>query len=237
MQRWHYQPAADIGLTWLQRLRRFPRSPDMIAWGLRSLSAVLVRAYLKTVHRLRVEGTEHLRQDESFIFVANHASHLDALCLLAALPFSSIQRAFPAAAADYWFRSASGTVVAAGMLNALAMERHVNPRRSLEACRRVLAEPGNVLILFPEGRRSPDGQLLPFRAGIGFLTAGTRHLVVPAYISGTQHALPRGRAIPVPHPIGVRIGPPRRFDHVAADRQGYEYVADELATAIGELKR
>src|SRR5438477_11119703 len=158
MQSWQYHPASDFGLSWLQRLRRFPRAPDITAWSLRSLSAVLLRTYLKTVHRLRVEGVEHLRQEESFILVANHASHLDALCLMAALPFSHVQRAFPAAAADYWFRSAAGTVVAAGMLNALAMERQASPRRSLEACRRALAEPGNVLILFPEGRRSPDGE-------------------------------------------------------------------------------
>jgi 1-acyl-sn-glycerol-3-phosphate acyltransferase len=236
MPSWQYHPPTDFGLTWLQRLRRFPRSPDMTTWGLRSLSAVLLRTYLKTVHRLRVDGTEHLRQEESFILVANHASHLDALCLLGALPYSHVQRAFPAAAADYWFRSAAGTIVAAGMLNALAMERQASPRRSLEACRRVLAEPGNVLILFPEGRRSPDGQLLPFRPGIGFLTAGTSHLVVPAYISGTERALPRGRAVPVPHPIQVCIGPPRRFNHVPAGREGYEQIAAELQGAIRELK-
>jgi 1-acyl-sn-glycerol-3-phosphate acyltransferase len=236
MQPWQYHPASDFGITWVQRLRRFPRSPDMTAWGLRSLSAVLLRLYLKMVHRLHVEGVEHLPQEESFLLVANHASHLDALCLMAALPFSHVQRAFPAAAADYWFRSAAGTVVAAGMLNALAMERQANPRRSLEACRRVLAEPGNVLILFPEGRRSPDGRLLPFRPGVGFLAAGTSYPVVPAYISGTERALPRGRVVPVPHPIQVRIGPPTCFDHVKADREGYEYVATELANVIQALK-
>jgi 1-acyl-sn-glycerol-3-phosphate acyltransferase len=236
MQPWHYHPAPDFGITWLQRLRRFPRSPDMAAWGLRSLADVLLRTYLKTVHRLRVEGAENLPREESFIFVANHTSHLDALCLLAALPPARRQRSFPAAAADYWFRSAAGTVVAAGMLNALAMERQASPRRSLAACQRVLAEPGNVLILFPEGRRSPDGKLLPFRPGIGFLTAGTSHLIVPAYIAGTERALPRGRALPLPHPVQVRIGPPRRFDHVQPDRDGYEYVAAELAAVIHALK-
>src|SRR5204863_10074841 len=115
-----YHPSADFGLTWLQRLQRFPRSADMTAWGLRSLSAVLLRAYLKTFHRLRVTGADYLRQDESFIFVANHASHLDGLCLMRVLPYAYVQRAFPAAAADYWFRSAAGTIVAAGLLNALA---------------------------------------------------------------------------------------------------------------------
>jgi 1-acyl-sn-glycerol-3-phosphate acyltransferase len=236
METWKYQPAPDVGLSWLDRLRRFPRSPDMSVWGLRSFSAAALRAYLKFFHRFRVEGTEHLQQKESFIFVANHASNLDGLCLLACLPWTHIHRAFPAAAADYWFSSVTGTVVAAGMLNALAMDRKGNPRRSLESCRRVLSESGNVLILFPEGRRSPDGQLLPFRAGIGFLTAGTEHLVIPAYISGTERALPRGRAIPVPHPIEVRIGAPRRFANIARDREGHENVAAELQAVIRGLR-
>jgi 1-acyl-sn-glycerol-3-phosphate acyltransferase len=237
MQPWQYHPASDFGLSWLQRLRRFPRTPDMTAWGLRSFSAMLLRTYMRSIHRLQIEGAKHLEQNESFILVANHASHLDVLCLMGALPWSHVHRVFPAAAADYWFRSATGTVVAAGMLNALAMERQGNPRRSLDACRRVLAEPGNVLILFPEGRRSPDGQLLPFRPGIGFLVAGTNHLVIPACISGTERALPRGRAIPMPFPIQVRIGSPRRFQHLPADREGYEQVASDLQAVIRDLKR
>jgi len=235
MTTWQYHPAADFGATWLQRLRSFPRSPDMTTWGLQRLSSILLRSYLGVFHQLRVEGSEHLRQDESFALVANHASHLDALCLLAALPWSHVHRAFPAAAADYWFRSATGTVVAAGMLNALAMERTGNPRRSLDACRRVLTGPGNVLILFPEGRRSPDGQLLPFRPGIGFLLAGTSHLVIPAYLAGTERALPRGRLVPIPHPIRLHVGAPRRFNQVSANRAGYEQVAAELQESIREL--
>lgn len=235
MTSWKNEPAADFGQSWLDRLRGFPRSPDMTAWGLRSFSSMLVRIYLKLAHRLKVEGEEHLRQQESFAFVANHASHLDALCLMAALPWSHVQKAFPAAAADYWFNTAAGTVVAAGMLNALAMERKGNPRRSLDSCRRVLAEKGNVLILFPEGRRSPDGQLLPFRPGIGFLLAGTDYLVVPAYLSGTERALPRGRAVPMPHPIRLRVGKPMRFSDVPARREGYEQVAAALKQAIREL--
>jgi 1-acyl-sn-glycerol-3-phosphate acyltransferase len=237
MTTWQYHPAPDVGISWLQRLRGFPRSPDMTAWGLRSFSSILVRSYLRFYHRLKVEGAQHLRQQESFAFVANHASNLDALCLMAALPWSHVHRAFPAAAADYWYQSVIGTVVAGGMLNAVAMQRKGNPRRSLESCRKVLAEPGNVLILFPEGRRSPDGQLLPFKPGIGFLLAGTNYLVVPAYLAGTERALPRGRLFPVPHPIKITVGAPCRFNQVPADREGYELVARELEAAIRKLAR
>jgi 1-acyl-sn-glycerol-3-phosphate acyltransferase len=235
MSRWQYPPLPDFGTSWLQRLRGFPRSPDMTIWGLRSVSAMLLRTYLRTFHRLQVEGLEQLPRDESFVFVSNHCSHLDALCLMGALPWSLVHRAFPAAASDYWFKSWAGTFVAGGLLNALAIEREGNPRRSLIACRHVLEQPGNVLILFPEGRRSPDGRMQPFRPGIGFLLAGTNHPVVPAYVSGTEKALPRGRAMPRPYPIRVRVGAPLRFAHVDPDRAGYERVAAELEAAIRAL--
>lgn len=234
---WRYRPASDFGLSWLQRLRNMPRTPDMAAWGLRAASSAILRAYLRTYHRMRVEGAEHLNQTESFVLASNHVSHLDALCLLAALPWSHVNRAFPAAAADYWFRSTAGTVIAAGLLNALAVEREGNPRAGLRACRNVLAGPGNVLILFPEGGRSPDGQMRAFRPGVGFLVAGTSYPVVPAYVTGTEQALPRGRAIPVPCPIRVRIGAPLRFDQVAAGRDGYDRVTADTEAAVRALQR
>jgi 1-acyl-sn-glycerol-3-phosphate acyltransferase len=237
MDKWEYKPASDFGISWIQRLRRFPRSPDMTAWGLRAFAGAVLRLYLKLFHRLKIHGEEHLKQRESFAFVANHASHLDALCLMAALPWSHVQRTVPAAAADYWFQTIPGTVIAAGMLNALMMERKGNPRKSLVACRRVLEEPGNVLILFPEGRRSPNGELLPFKQGIGFLLAGTNHPVVPAYLSGTQRALPRGRLLPVPHPISLHVGAPRRYAHVPAEREGFEQVTGDLEMAIRSLRQ
>lgn len=223
-------------MSWLQRLRGFPRSPDMTTWGLRSLSAMILRTYLRTFHRLHVEGAEWLPQNESFVFVSNHCSHLDALCLMGALPWSLVHRAHPAAASDYWFKSAAGTFVAAGLLNALAIERAGNPRRSLIACRHVLDQPGKILILFPEGRRSADGQMQPFRPGIGFLLAGTNHPVVPAYVFGSEKALPRGRAVPRPFQIRVRIGAPLRFPDVPPERSGYEWVATQIEVAVRSLR-
>jgi len=236
MARWVYQSAPDFGLSWWQRVRRFPRSPDLTVWGLRSLAGASLRFYLKIYHRLKAHGLENLPQGESFAMVANHASHLDAVCLMAALPLEYMHRCFPAAATDYWFRNPLTMLVAGGMLNALAMDRKGHPRRSLQACRSVLEEPGNVLILFPEGRRSPDGQLLPFRSGIGYVLAGTPHLVVPAYIGGTDRALPRGGVIPIPSPITVHFGTPRRFADVPPEREGYDQVTADLEKAIRALK-
>ena len=65
------------------------------AWeALRLPVALIIRALLRTYGGLRIEGAEHLPNDGSFVLVANHTSHLDALCLLAALPLGRLPQRF-----------------------------------------------------------------------------------------------------------------------------------------------
>src|SRR5437667_4022188 len=100
---WHYESAQDLEQPLIERLRNFPRQPDMLVYGARVLAATIIRGWLRLYHRLEIIGRENLPADRSFILVANHASHLDTLCLLAALPLGKLHRAFPAAAKDYFF--------------------------------------------------------------------------------------------------------------------------------------
>ena len=85
----------------------------MLVYGLRSLVALIIRALLRIYCRFEIIGDEHLRRNRSFVLVANHSSHLDTVCLLAALPLRRLHRAFPAAAADYFFKSVPRPWVAA----------------------------------------------------------------------------------------------------------------------------
>ena len=114
MSNWQYHPASDFGLPWLQRLRRFPREPNMLWCAIRSLVALVLRGWLRIYHRLRIAGRENLPADGSFVLVANHSSHLDTLCLLAALPLAKLHRTFPAAAADYFFVSVPRMAIGLG---------------------------------------------------------------------------------------------------------------------------
>jgi 1-acyl-sn-glycerol-3-phosphate acyltransferase len=93
--------------------------------------ALIIRGWLHAYHRFEIVGLENLRDDGSFVMVANHSSHLDALCLLAAVPLRKLHRAFPAAAADYFFKSVPRVWVAAVVVNALPFARQVHVRQSL----------------------------------------------------------------------------------------------------------
>ena len=235
MEPWQYEPASDLNATLVERLRRFPREPDLAVHASRVLAGCLLRFWLAAYHRLKIIGRENLPAETSFVMVANHSSHLDALCLLAALPLRKLHRAFPAAARDYFFVSAPRLAISAVIVNALPFERQSRIRHSLELCRHLLANPGNILILFPEGTRTITGQMGRFRPGVGTLVAGTRIPVLPCYLVGAFEAWPKGKVLPRPRSLRLRIGEPRSFDGLVPGRQSSELVSEELRRAVLQL--
>jgi len=202
--------------------------------------ATLIRGWLRVYHRLQILGRENLPGYPlvgrgSFVLVANHCSHLDALCLISAVPIGKLHRTISAAAADYFFVSPRRAVVAVLMVNALPFNREVYVRQSLRLCRELLANPGNVLILFPEGSRSPNGNLRAFKNGIGLLVAGTDVPVIPCYLDGTHRAMPKRAAVPRPCQVRLTIGAPRLYKDFSPDRAGSAEVAMDLHRAVQQL--
>jgi len=232
METWHYEPVSDLDQPLLERLRRFPREPDITIYGIRSLAALIVRGWLRVYHRFKIVGREHLPAEGSFVLVANHTSHLDTLCLLAALPLRKLHRAFPAAAQDYFFVGMPRLAAAAILVNALPFARQIHHRQSLELCRKLLEKPGNILILFPEGTRSTTGLIGDFRPGIGLLAAGTSVPVVPCHLSGAFRAWPKGRWLPYPRAVRLRIGSPKIYSTLVPSRQTALQIAGELCEAV-----
>jgi 1-acyl-sn-glycerol-3-phosphate acyltransferase len=234
MNRWQYEPAADLDQSLTERLRNFPRQPDMLVYGLRSLVALVIRGLLRTWCRFEIVGEEHLRNNRSFVLVANHSSHLDAVCLLAGLPLRRLHRAFPAAAADYFFKSVPRTWIATIIVNALPFARQTQVRHSLAICRELLANAGNVLIIFPEGTRSKTGEIQDFKPGIGALVAGRDVPVLPCYLDGAFRAWPKGKRIPRPYKVRLIIGAPRNYAAMLPDKNSNAAIAAELR---GEVQR
>jgi 1-acyl-sn-glycerol-3-phosphate acyltransferase len=172
MKKWLYDSVRDVDQAPIDRLRQFPREPDMLVYGLRSLGALIIRGLLHIYNHFEIIGHQNLRTNRSLVIVANHCSHIDTLCLLAALPLRKLHRAFPAAASDYFFQSVPRLWAAAILVNALPFARQARVRQSLSLCRELLANPGTILIIFPEGTRSTTGEVGEFKSGIGALVAG-----------------------------------------------------------------
>lgn len=185
---------------------------------LRSLSLVLLivnRVVIRGLFRLRVSGADRLPLDRPFVLTPNHTSFLDVFALAAALPAPVLVNTYWAGTVDYLFNS--------GLRRAFSRLAHVfpidpaqSPVSSFLMGSEVLKR-GRVLVWFPEGRRSLDGELQSFMPGIGRLVQEPDWLVVPVHIAGAFEAWPRSRRLPRLRPLTVYFGEPiNRNDLVAA---------------------
>ena len=184
------------------------KTPAMRAWSGELLRWTMLFPPLWALTRPSIQGCVQFAGNRPYIFVANHTSHLDTPLLLAALPLRLRLRLRAAAAADYFFTSRwKGTLVTL-LFNAFPFERRGFGGLS---CAQRLLEDGYSVLLFPEGTRSKDGQLHPFKCGIGRLALATQVCVVPVWIEGAHAAMPKGVCLARPHHVEIRFGAPLQF--------------------------
>lgn len=229
---WHYDPAADFDPALVEEVRCALYRPGILISGVRWLTAAVLRCWLRIYHGLTIVGWQHLPADRSFILIANHASHLDTLCLLSALQFRRLRRAFPAAARDYFCVSGPRALLVAIFVNALPFDRQLVPWRSLSTCAHLLENEGTILILFPEGTRRHGSEPGEFKAGVALLAAGRDIPVVPCHLAGTGAALPKGAWCPRPRRVRLTIGAPRVYAHLPPTKESVRRICRELREVV-----
>jgi len=167
------------------------------------------RAFFKWYCPLTVEGRQHL-PDGPFLLCSNHASHADSAALMTAS--GRRFRSFALiGASDYFFHSRRLRWSVSPLMNVIPIERKPGPKSlsaCLATCRKFLEQNEGSLILYPEGTRSPDGQMRAFKAGAGLFAIELGVPVVPACIEGTHRILPKGRSVPRTGSVTVRFGAP-----------------------------
>src|SRR5216117_2551458 len=235
MEPWELQPARDTGLTPGERFRSVRRESGLIESLTHHACFSMLRIYFAVAHRLAIEGREELQAQGAFVLAANHCSHLDALALGAALTPRHRERAFPIAAGDVFFQSNVTSTFSAIMLNALPMWRKNCGSHALADLRQKLREEKSIFIIFPEGGRSRDGSMKPFKHGLGMLVAETNVPVVPCGLVGTFQALPPHRKLPRPLAIKLVIGDALEFASTANDRNGWSQIAATAESAVRDL--
>lgn len=171
--------------------------------------------------RLTAAGTHHAPHEGPLVVAANHVSYLDPLVLGLAFPrpihYLMMRRYY-----DPWYLRWF-----CAPMGAIPVDRD-SPTKTgaLKGALNILAR-GGVVGIFPEGRRSPDGTLLPFERGVELLSLRGRAPVVPAFIAGTLEAMPVGAAFPRPRKVAVRFGAP-----LPPDGRG---LAERLREAVAAL--
>jgi 1-acyl-sn-glycerol-3-phosphate acyltransferase len=235
MEPWQLQPARDTGLTPAERFRSIRRESGLLESFAHHICFSLLRSYFAIAHRLTIIGRENLPAHGPFVLAANHCSHLDALVLGAALIPRHRERAYPIAAGDVFFQSTVTSTFSAIMLNALPMWRKNCGPHALTDLRRKLREERAIFIIFPEGGRSRNGSMMPFRHGLGMLVAETTVPVVPCGLAGTFAALPPHRKRPRLTTIKLIIGESLNFSSTSNNREGWSQIAQRVEMSVHNL--
>ena len=180
--------------------------------------------------RVELEGVEHLCEESAQVVVANHESWFDVLALAGYLPV------------DYRFvakKELSGVPIFGPAWRAcghIAIDRRDQQAaiEALERARREVHARPLTIVMYPEGTRTPTGELLPFKKGAFVLAIQVGVPVVPVGIHGARAVMPKGRLRIRPGTIRIRIGEPMTTEGLAIrDR---DVLTDRARDAVAALR-
>ncbi len=180
----------------------------------------------------KADGTQYIPKKGGFILASNHRSHLDPVMLGFGSP-----RMLSFMARDNLFKI-PGFSRFIQSLNANPIKRGSADLGALRMGLRLLFE-GRGLVVFPEGTRSKTGELGPGKPGISMMALRSGVPVIPAWIEGSQLAMPKESKKIKSAPISVRFGPPVNMDDLLAEplsRQVYDQTLSRIMQAIKSLK-
>lgn len=183
--------------------------------------------------RLRIVGSENI-PDGPCIFASNHASNVDIWALLLALPLNT---KFVAKAELFRVPFLSWFMRRAGFISIDRKDRTAAIQSLRVAAERIRA--GRPVIVFPEGTRSVDGRLQPFKKGSFHLATRAEVPIVPIALRGTWAVLPPGRWYGVPGEVEVRFLPsvdvkPFRSEPLSALMDAVHERIEAGLTAVGD---
>lgn len=172
--------------------------------------------YFRVVHRHRRVGVMNIPRTGPVLLVANHQSFYDPPaigCGIRHRHSDYLARAslFKFKPFGWLIATLNSTPIRQGAGDAAAMKATIEKMRN-----------GRLMLVFPEGSRSPDGRMQPFQRGIAVLLKRAHCRIVPVGVAGTYEAWPRGQRLPVPFrdKIVVCYGDPINSDelmHVGTD--------------------
>jgi 1-acyl-sn-glycerol-3-phosphate acyltransferase len=166
--------------------------------------------------KVKVEGLEKIAPNGSYVFVSNHLSYMDTPVVLANIPV------------QFRFLAKSGLFKIPLLGTHLASAGHISvPRddaraavKTMTAASQVIRERGISLLIFPEGGRSPDGELAAFKEGAAYIAIRAGVPLVPISLQGTREVLPFGSGQVRSGWVTMRIGEPIPTDQAQLRDRG-----------------
>ena len=209
----------------------------MFYWFMKNLVA---GPLLRTVFRPWVLGAENIPEKGGVILAGNHLSFIDSVFL----PLVIQRRIFFLAKSDYFHGKGLGGFFMKSFMNGTGMlpiDRSGGKasEASLNTGLRVLAN-GNMLGIYPEGTRSPDGTMYRGRTGVARMILEGHVPVIPVAMIDTDKVMPIHAKIPKVHRIGIVFGEPldfSRFEGLEGDRFILRSITDEIMYELQKLSK
>lgn len=180
----------------------------------------------------RVIGRERLHQAKAALLVCNHASYVDPPIVGVAFDeeiyFLARKTLMSNRLAEMVYRS----------WNSIPVDQEKPDMSSLKTVIRLLKE-GEKVLVFPEGTRSPDGNLQEGQPGVGLIVAKAQVPVIPLRLFGTYEAMPPGSSRIHCSPVTLVVGEEWNYNpanYTAKGKELYEAITRDLMTEIGKLQ-
>jgi len=207
----------------------------MFYWFMKNLVAGPI---LKTVFRPWITGLENIPKEGGVILASNHLSFIDSVFL----PLVIDRRIYFLAKSDYFTGkglknwAVKHFLLGTGMIP-IDRSGGKASEASLNTGLAVISR-GDVLGIYPEGTRSPDGKLYRGRTGVARMILEGHVPVVPVAMMDTEKVMPIGSKIPKVRRIGVVIGKPldfSRFEGLEGDRFILRSITDEIMYELNRI--
>lgn len=199
---------------------------------------LLVKIISKIFFRLKGRGLGNIPQKGPYIITPNHVSFLDAFLVVSSMPTSIFKNLYTLGIQKYFAGRIGETF--AGLANVIPIDQELYLNKALQMSSYVLRN-GKSMLVFPEGGRSFDGELMDFKKGVGILSLELNIPAIPVYIKGAFEALPRTAAWPRFSKIEVIFGKPLYPSDLDMSKKPegmdeYQFFANELKERVRRLR-
>jgi 1-acyl-sn-glycerol-3-phosphate acyltransferase len=203
----------------------FDKSGRRLHWFSRTWSWLIMKTILSPV---KVTGLDKIDTSKPHVYAVNHASAMDIPVLYVYLPFQ-FRIVFKKELLVYpvvgWQLKRSGQVC-------IDQQKPTNSIAAIRSAVKSL-KAGMPLVIYPEGGRTPDGEIKPFLPGAFFLALKAQVDIVPVALVGTYELLPMDTYHIKCRPLEMRVGEP--IPTTGLTMRDLEAVSDKVKKAIEEL--
>jgi 1-acyl-sn-glycerol-3-phosphate acyltransferase len=203
----------------------FDRSGRRLHWFSRAWSWLIMKTILSPV---KVTGLDKIDTSKSHVYAVNHGSAMDIPVLYVYLPFQ-FRIVFKKELLSYpvvgWQLKRSGQVC-------IDQQKPTNSIAAIRSAVKSL-KGGMPLVIYPEGGRTPDGEIKPFLPGAFFLAIKAQVDIVPVALVGTFELLPMNTYHIKCRPLEMRVGEP--IPTAGLTMRDLEAVSEKVRKAMEEL--